>query len=353
MALRTITFLGFIVSCSIAELTKKQPMLIIYETEKSQMKPGAANFIFRQIADTNTRSALADVKIAGTGNDWKGWGSKAKHVTSSLKAVDPERVVAIIDSRDVLLNNFDEKSLSSFVENFESLTKGKENAIVVGAESQCCVSALTHAKPGDFLTDDLTRNGKSEACNSGKSDCLHRGEEHEKPWKDAMRDLANKQGAKTSKNIYPNTGIIVGKAKNILNSYDILKMKETEDDQALFTELLLKRPDLVILDYEQKLIGNNAWTEGMDGCVFDWDAAKEKFKHPTFETFPAFLHFQGKFYECYGKLARQFGFKGNMRRKLAAAPAGNNYGPSSSASQKQYSTFLIATALALATFLHM
>merc|ERR1711904_725472 len=55
-----------------------------------------------------------------------------------------------------------------------------------------------------------------------------------------------------------------GKAKNILNSYKILNMKETEDDQALFTELMLKRPDLVIMDYEQKLIGNNAWTEWMD-----------------------------------------------------------------------------------------
>jgi len=170
-------------------------------------------------------------------------------------------------------------------------------------------------------------------------------------------DLAEKQGAKTSKNIYPNSGIIVGKAKNILNSYKILNMKETEDDQALFTELMLKRPDLVIMDYEQKLIGNNAWTEGMDGCVFDWDAEKEKFKHPTFETFPAFLHFQGKFYECYGKLARHFGFKGNMRRKLVEAPAGNNYDttskPSSSASPKQYSALLIAASLALSTFFNL
>lgn len=357
MALRAITFLSFMVSCSTADSVKKQPMLIIYETDKSQMKPGAANFIFRQIAETNTRSALDDVKIAGTGSQWKGWGSKAKHVSSTLQTVDPDRIVAVVDSRDVLINNLDEKSLSNFVETFESLTKGKENAIVIGAESQCCVSALTHAKPGDFLNDDLTRTGKSETCNSGEADCLHRGEEHQKPWKDAMRDFAEKQGAKTSKNIYPNSGIIVGKAKNILNSYKILNMKETEDDQALFTELMLKRPDLVIMDYEQKLIGNNAWTEGMDGCVFDWDAEKEKFKHPTFETFPAFLHFQGKFYECYGKLAKHFGFKGNMRRKLVEAPAGNNYDttskPSSSASPKQHSALLIAVSLALSMIFNL
>merc|ERR1712100_729668 len=237
------------------------------------------------IAETNTRSALDDVKIAGTGSQWKGWGSKAKHVSSTLQTVDPDRIVAVVDSRDVLLNNLDEKSLKKFVEDFKSLTANKEHAIVVGAESQCCVSALTHAKPGDFLNDDLSRTGKKETCNSGKGDCLHKGNVFEQPWKDAMHKIANDEGAKTSKNVYLNTGIIIGKAKDILSAYATLNMKEAEDDRALFTELLLKKPELIALDYEQKLIGNNAWSEGMDGCVFDWDAEMQKFKHPEFESF--------------------------------------------------------------------
>merc|ERR1712023_602688 len=230
---------------------------------------------------------------------------------------DPDRLVVVSDSRDVLLNNLD-------------------------------------AKPGDFLNDDLTRTGKSETCNSGKGSCLDKGERFQKPWKDAMQRLAREQGAKTTKNVYPNTGIIVGKAKDILNAYSILDMKETEDDQALFTELMLKNPNLIVLDYEQQLIGNNAWTEGMDGCIFDWDADTRKFKHPNFNTVPAFLHFQGKFYECYGKLARSFGYKGNMRRKLADAPLGNNYGtttptPASPGVRSQFSTLMLTATFALSS----
>lgn len=330
----------------------KAPLVVIYETDESQVKPSAANFLFQQINEPEIRDALTDVRVAGVGQEWKGWGSKAKHVASELQNVDPDRLVVVSDSRDVLLNNLDAKSVQQFVKNFESLTKTKSNAIVVGAESQCCVSALTHAKPGDFLNDDLTRTGKSETCNSGKGSCLDKGERFQKPWKDAMQRLAREQGAKTTKNVYPNTGIIVGKAKDILNAYSILDMKETEDDQALFTELMLKNPNLIVLDYEQQLIGNNAWTEGMDGCIFDWDADTRKFKHPNFNTVPAFLHFQGKFYECYGKLARSFGYKGNMRRKLADAPLGNNYGtttpqPASPATRVTASSLLGLVLMAL------
>jgi len=356
MSLRILSLLAMTFMVSATDASPDSPLVVIYETEKLQIHPRAANFLFQQITEPQTRAALSEVQIAGTGEKWKGWGSKAKHVASRLQNVDPERIVAVLDSRDVLLNNFDSKSLSKFVENFESLTKDKKNAIVVGAESQCCVSALSHAKPGDFLNDDLTRTGKSETCNSGQPDCLHMGEEKQKPWKDAMSELAKEQGAPTTKNIYPNTGIIVGKAKNILNAYGILDMKETEDDQALFTELMLKRPDLVIMDYEQKLIGNNAWTEGMDGCVFNWDSEELKFKHPAFDTFPAFLHFQGKFYECYAKLARNFGYKGNMRRKLADAPTGNNYGtttptPASPGVRSQFSTLMLTATFALSSVL--
>jgi len=340
-------FTTLISAVTASESSAMRPMVVIYETEKSQMHPSADNFIFQQIDEPLTREALDDVRVAGNGQKWEGWGSKAKHVAQELQSVEPDRLVIVSDSRDVLLNNFDSDSLKKFIGDFKSLTTNKEHAIVVGAESQCCVSALTHARPGDFLNDDLSRTGKKETCNSGKGNCLHKGNIFEKPWKDAMHQIAKEQGAPTSKNVYLNTGIIIGKAKDILNAYSILNMKEGEDDQALFTELLLKRPELIALDYEQKLIGNNAWSEGMDGCVYDWDATTQKFKHPEFDTFPAFLHFQGKFYECYGKLARKFGYIGNMRRKLADAAPGNNYGPPSPATRRSMSNIL---SLALLLF---
>merc|ERR1711998_387558 len=137
---------------------------------------------------------------------------------------------------------------------YQSLTKNKKDAIVVGAESQCCVSAMTHAQPGDYMNDDLTRTSIL-SCNSGEVGCQHRGEEYQRPWVEQMKKLAEEKSI-TSKNIYPNAGIIVGTAKNILNAYNILSMQETKD--------------MIVLDHEQKLIGNNIWTNGMDGCIFEW-----------------------------------------------------------------------------------
>jgi len=313
----------YLASLIVAKGENDSPLLLIYETDPDQIVPAAANFIFQQIDEAQTRDTFKDnVEIVGNGEEWKGWGSKAKHISQKLSQIDPNRLVVVSDSRDVLLNNLNNESVDRFVKNYQSLTNNKKDAIVLGAESQCCVSAMTHAKPGDFINDDLTRTN-TQACNSGKTGCKHRGEEYQRLWIDQIKNLAQENQVST-KNIYPNAGIIVGTAKNILNAYNILGMKETEDDQALFTELLLKQADLIVMDYEQKLIGNNIWTHGMDGCIFEWDDKERKFVHPENKNSPAFLHFQGKFYECYGKMASKFGYNGDMTRKLAETGF-NNY----------------------------
>ena len=126
-------------------------------------------------------------------------------------------------------------------------------------------------------------------------------------------------------------------------------MKESEDDQALMTELMLKRPDLIVLDYNQELIGNNDWTEGLNGCVYEWSKDVSRFVHAKYKTMPAFLHFQGKFFECYGKMAKNFGYVGNMRRKLESRSlADSNYGPPSAGTSTTFSGLVIAVVVAFA-----
>ena len=329
-----------------------KPLMMIYETDPNQLNRKADNFLFRQITELETRTALggdSNILTVGMGKKWNGWGSKAKHISEELSEVHPERIVAVLDSRDVLLNNLDENSAKNLVEVFNKLTEKHENAIVVGAESQCCVSALTHANPGDFLNDDLTRTS-TEACFSGQPGCLHKGKAYEQPWVSKIQHLAAQREVDSStKNVYPNTGIIVGKAKNIRKIYDILNMKESEDDQALMTELMLKRPDLIVLDYNQELIGNNDWTEGLNGCVYEWSKDVSRFVHAKYKTMPAFLHFQGKFFECYGKMAKDFGYVGNMRRKLESRSlADSNYGPPSAGTSATFSGLVIAVVVAFA-----
>merc|ERR1712023_418097 len=65
-------------------------------------------------------------------------------------------------------------------------------------------------------------------------------------------------------------------------------MKEAEDDQALFTVLLLKRPELIALDYEQKLI------ETMHGVKVWMDASligMQKCKNLNIRNLKLFQHF--------------------------------------------------------------
>jgi len=345
-----IAFLALGLIQCIASASDK-PVIMVYETDPKQLERKSDNFLFRQINELETRRAIGDqIETVGLGEKWNGWGSKAKHISAKLENVHPEQVVAIVDSRDVLLNNIDGASAEQMMAAFKKLTKDNENAVVVGAESQCCVSALTHAQPGEYLTDDLKRTGK-EACNSGQPDCFHQGKEREMPWINKIKDLAAQRKVDSHiKNIYPNTGIIIGRAKNIKNVYEIMNMKETEDDQALFTELMLKRPDLIVLDYEQELIGNNDWTDGMNGCIYEWSKDLTKFVHARYKTVPTFLHFQGKFFECYGKMAKNFGYVGNMRRKLESRSlADSNYGPGSAGASITYSGLLFASVIVLAT----
>jgi len=322
------------------------PLFLVFETDVKQMGKNSNNFLVQQISNKHvqTDSGISGA-IVGLGEAWNGWGSKSKHVASSLETVHPERIVAVLDSRDVLLNKVSKSSMEKFVQDFEELTQHSKDAIVVGAESQCCVAAMTHAKPGDFLDEDLQRTGV-KACNSGDISCVHLGTKHQEPWEKAMQNLALSQGAVTT-NIYANSGIIVGKAKNILSVYKILDMQETEDDQALFTELMLRRPDLIVMDYGQKLIGSTAWKSGKDGCTFDWDHKNEVFTTRADKTSPALLHFQGKFYECYGDIAKRFGFNGNMKRKLAEAPTNSNYNYQSSTSHALPSVIVMLLAVAI------
>lgn len=108
--------------------------------------------------------------------------------------------------------------------------------------------------------------------------------------------------------------------------YKYLKITETEDDQALITDLLHMKPEWLVLDYEQTLFGNNQWPRREKGCVYDWRGAN--YRHRTYHTVPAFIHTSGKFFTCYNRLAGRMGFESSAakaRRRLGdAAPA--NYG---------------------------
>jgi len=87
----TFAYIGFLACVSITfaksyvESGSLDPLFIVYETDPSQLTKSADNFLMQQITDRNLHDdAGAATALVGLGQEWNGWGSKAKHVSSKL-----------------------------------------------------------------------------------------------------------------------------------------------------------------------------------------------------------------------------------------------------------------------------
>ena len=134
--------------------------LLIYETESAVDSPA-----FNLLRQTEHLDSV-EAQIFGSGSAFEGYGSKYSAVYPVLESLDPDAVVVISDGRDVLLNNparsaDDDSIVQAFRAGYERLTHQKTGAVVVSAEAQCCVSALTHIAPGDLFHNDGSRKAVS------------------------------------------------------------------------------------------------------------------------------------------------------------------------------------------------
>ena len=69
------------------------------------------------------------------------------------------------------------------------------------------------------------------------------------------------------------------------------------EDQWLASLEFYNNPNYYILDYDQLIFSNNV----LGDCDLEWD--KNKFKNTITATYPSFLHFLGKGWNCYRKCA--------------------------------------------------
>merc|ERR1719456_681815 len=103
-------------------------------------------------------------QVAGRGKQWKGWGSKVHALLPHLRRMDPEQLVVISDSRDVLLNSMGEgtagRGPADFKARFDQLVQDNPGAVVVGSEADCCVAAMTLSEtrtPGSLIDESGNR----------------------------------------------------------------------------------------------------------------------------------------------------------------------------------------------------
>ena len=266
--------------------------------------------------------------IVGQGSKFEGFGSKYDAVIPQLRQFDPNTLVVLSDARDVIINEPAHREYSAeeinsisaavlqFRQQFDYVTAEYPGAIILSAEAQCCVGALTYAKMGDYFHPDGSR--KERACYSGHSPCLWNGDDKALPWENYMKDLAlDRMGV--GDDVFLNAGMIAGKAGDILRVFDMADFDVFEDDQAVLTDLMYVRPHEIILDYNQALFGNNR--HSTNGCMFHKLTEDKRLIHSESGTTPLFIHSPGGFVSCHEGLAVKLGVElggADERKKLQA-----------------------------------
>ncbi|KAL3907530.1 MAG: hypothetical protein SGILL_008834 [Bacillariaceae sp.] len=264
--------------------------------------------------------------VFGGNTEFRGFGDKYSTLKPLLEISDPSKIVILADARDVALNipdNNDQAiaAVDRFVTSFEKLTKDAPNAVVVSAEAQCCVSAMSNAFPNEYF-NPITGERANRACVSGQHGCEWKDNEKIAAWDYFMNQRAvERTGEEGKEDIYLNAGLMAGYPEDLIKLLEMMDIGPTEDDQAVLSGLFYSFPDKIVLDYGQEMFGNNQWPRGLEeGCVFEAQngASDLPLMHKTQKTTPLILHTPGKFYSCLDKLIDQLG--GTSQKRYIEQP---------------------------------
>lgn len=297
-----------------SELDK--PVLLIYDPIDLSRKHGTSEEHVLNLL-TQVRASGWPYQLVGNGTKWEGWGSKVLTLITKLQKLDQKQLVIIPDSRDVLVNTAP-GGMKTFVKSFKKVTAKHPGAVVASADANCCVAAMNNAgAPGMFILADGTR--WERACTSGFGDCVHKGDAGDMKWKTYFDKLAKDHGYDHARFPYLNGQVLAGRAGDLLQVYKFLQIDAEEDDQALLSEAIYRRPKQIVLDYEQRLFGTNSWNDEHpwhhhhaakeSGCLYDWEKTNTiggigHFRSRVTGHAPLFIHTSGKFFDCYKKIQK-------------------------------------------------
>jgi len=203
--------------------------------------------------------------LYGQDKNIPGHGSRFGAAVPILQNMDPETLVVLNGDRDgrVSFPIGDHETMFRFLyrfrKTFEDMTRDFPGAIVASTDSECCASALTHGALGDYFGEDGKRNKR--ACISGAPGCEWAGDDKAVPWQSFMKELASKRSESTSQHVYLDTSLIAGKAGDLLKMIEAIDINGGEDDRAVLTDFMYHNPNLIILDYQQQILGESRKTK--------------------------------------------------------------------------------------------
>lgn len=249
----------------------------------------------------------------GQGMKYEGWSMKWKLISQIINnsTFQPDHFLIVTDYDDVIFNGKvfadREKEAASIL---EQLTSFAPQALVLSAEPQCCVSALQHMSPPQ-KGKELTNLAKKHKKSKHKKDNLEK-------WVSDLQAAA----PENRKDLlpFPNAGLVAGRVSAFQEHLKSLTLGPKEDDQAVFTDLYLRVPGSIVLDFDAKLFGNNPHPGARinlqngtkDSCEFIWQNERQMYEYSLSHSFPLFLHTPGQrglgdnAYTCVKKLGTQF-----------------------------------------------
>lgn len=233
--------------------------------------------------------------------EWKGFGTKIVSFHEYLKSIDPEQIVVFCDARDVLCVNHNSRDL---IEKFK--THIQTSKVVVSTEIGCCVPSNFNpgeyrSKTGEVLKKSFSLNeaDKADKADKWKEMFKLRARDH-----DIMHDIEHKQS------IHLNSGMYMGRVKDIMNIHKLMNIDVTEDDQLIMSEVFYHHPHLFHLDYNRDFFSNShVWDtsneseiEDDPGCYYKME--KGKIIDTYLNSEPFFIQTPGKHYKCLDSIEK-------------------------------------------------
>lgn len=184
--------------------SEEQPLVVGVETNPNN--ENTYNFVQTLINND------WDYEIIGINKPWKGFVSKIEYFEEYLKTLSPEKIVVLSDTRDV----FCVRSPKHFINAFQKFQK----PLLVSLEIFC------QGQPDDSAVKDSKNIWQCVPINQY--------------WKH--------QTIKPTLRRYVNSGLIVGKTKDLLEHYNWIHTTNWKDDQAALGDYMNNFPDKVAAD---------------------------------------------------------------------------------------------------------
>lgn len=250
---------------SLNKLTNDDILVLIYETDSQGDSARHLDYLLDGLLHNNVY-----YYVLGQDDPWQGFGGKILKIKDLLQnpSLNSNPILVISDARDVIANKIEGFFSQRFKSTF-NLVSNQGQKIVFGGEKACCVGPMWHFPPKSFITTEKKRIHFTVDHYEDNEDTRH---QNVALWTQKMEQIQSEsvrttEEGKKSQHRYLNAGLCAGRLNSILKLYSDVQIKAEEDDQAVFSDYFIHFPEVVTVDYENKIF-NNSFVGGGENDFF-------------------------------------------------------------------------------------